>query len=182
MARRLPFPVSDTLTIDGLLTPVWGDFFARLVEENGYVFQRPSCCVTHSANQSIADATWTTLVFDTEDHDIETMHSTTANTDRITIPEAGIYAFGANIAFASDAVGVRFVNFNLNDADPSASQIAMVNITALNGSVTRLSMASTRAFSAADILRCNVYQNSGGALNVVADTTSPFVWCFKVSN
>ena len=56
----------------------------------------PLCIVRSTANQSLANATDTAITFDTEHVDALGMHSTSSNTDRITVVTPGRYLGKAN--------------------------------------------------------------------------------------
>lgn len=51
----------------------------------------PACRVFNNANQSVTDATETTVTFNSERFDTDSMHSTVTNTGRITFNTAGLY-------------------------------------------------------------------------------------------
>lgn len=51
----------------------------------------PSCRVYNSATQSAPDAGGLTVLYNSEYHDPAGMHSTSANTERITITDSGVY-------------------------------------------------------------------------------------------
>jgi len=61
----------------------------------------PSCRVYNSGNIDPATSTWVTLTFDSERFDHHTMHDTSSNTGRITIPSNGdgVYIIGACAKF-----------------------------------------------------------------------------------
>ena len=79
--------------------------------------------------QTITDTTDTVLTADTELYDLDTMHSTSSNTSRITITTAGKYRFGASLYWnENNSTGRRIQRFLVNgstqyrslaaDADP----------------------------------------------------------------
>lgn len=59
----------------------------------------PAVRVYNTTNQTIDNTTVTILTFDSERFDTASMHDTSSNTSRITIPVAGIYRFTATIGF-----------------------------------------------------------------------------------
>lgn len=69
---------------------------ADVWQQDGLFFDPPACRVFHNANQSIASGTETTVLYNTEIYDTDNMHSTAANTSRITINTAGLYLVGFN--------------------------------------------------------------------------------------
>src|SRR4029077_20051578 len=75
----------------------------------------PAARVFHSANQSITTATETTLAFDSERFDTDTIHDTVTNNSRLTCKHAGVYVIGAHVQFDSGAAGgARYVSIMLN--------------------------------------------------------------------
>jgi hypothetical protein len=122
------------------------------------------CSVYKSAAQSIANTTSTTLTFDSEAFDTDAFHSNVTNNSRITIPagKAGKYLVSALIVFATNATGIRGVSLMKNGATianlvqgPSGA----TNSTYSNGS-------AVFDLAVADYLEIQVYQSSGGNLNV----------------
>lgn len=67
------------------------------------------CQVRMSAPQSLTSGSLTTLLFDTEDLDARTWHSTVTNTGRITPTVAGWYEATATGAMASDGDYTRLM-------------------------------------------------------------------------
>src|SRR5262249_39512672 len=74
----------------------------------------PQARVYNSAAISIANNTTTALTFDSERYDNGGLHSASANTDRLTVPITGLYAFGACIQWASNATGIRLFALTVN--------------------------------------------------------------------
>lgn len=58
----------------------------------------------HSADQSLASGSLTTLAFDSEYYDTDTIHDTVTDNSRLTCKTAGVYLVVAHVNFA-DAVG-----------------------------------------------------------------------------
>jgi hypothetical protein len=69
----------------------------------------PSVRCYNSAAQSVANATYAAITFDTNRFDTDTMHSTVTNTSRITFNTAGLYlvAFHVGYTAAADYVSAR---------------------------------------------------------------------------
>jgi hypothetical protein len=177
-----PAPTTDSVVgPQGRLTVSWERWFDRLPT---WITSRPSCHVAHTANQALTTATWTILAFNSEDHDNATMHNTSTNNDRITIPSDGIYAFGVSLLFAGNATGIRWGVLSLNaaTATPTAAEIlAEDNRLSLSTDAAVITASGTRELSASDILRIHAYQSSGGDLSVLSSgIRSPRFWCFKV--
>ncbi len=137
------------------------------------------CRVSNSTNISIPNAnpSWNSLAFDTEQADQGGMHSTLTNTDRITFPEAGFFVFGGCVEFAANAAGIRYAGAHLN----GASFLAVDSRPNTGASIpTVIAISGGYYFSANDYIKLLVYQNSGGALNVLTNTYTPVFWAAKV--
>ncbi|DBA34793.1 TPA_asm: virion structural protein [Caudoviricetes sp. vir520] len=120
------------------------------------------CRVFNSANINIPNAAWTTLTFDSERYDTDSIHSTIANTDRLTCQTAGKYQITGNVIFDSNNVGFRLLAIEYN----GATLIGRSGNMALNATVTPLSLSTLYELSVSDYVTLKVYQTSGGALNV----------------
>lgn len=120
--------------------------------------------VYNSADITLTTGVLTALTFDSERWDDAGFHSTSVNTNRLTIPQAGRYLVGASIVFASNATGIREVYLFLNNTTRIADELRP----AVSGSSTRIVINTVYAFAVGDYLECYAYQDSGGNLNVTA--------------
>lgn len=124
----------------------------------------PSARVYNNAAISVANNTLTALTFNSERHDNASIHDTSSNTSRLTVPQAGVYDVAATIAFAANATGQREVAFKLNGAtfihDDSRMAVTTASATTAVGTSTQYKLAAT------DYVECFAAQVSGGALNV----------------
>ena len=124
------------------------------------------CRVTNSANVSIPNTTVTSLTFNTETYDTDAFHSTSTNTDRITIPagKAGYYLINYNINYAANGSGFRNCGIRINGAT------TIDNVAYIKGfSDDENSLPATTVYylNVADYVTLHTYQNSGGSLNAV---------------
>ena len=125
----------------------------------------PMCLVTRTATQAITNATDTLIAFTagaTFDTEPTPMFSAGLNTT-ITIRTTGVYIVSFQINWASNATGVRYANVRIGGGATSAPA-AEINAGgaanhAINGTIPIL-------LTATNALTLNVYQSSGGALNV----------------
>ena len=126
------------------------------------------CVLTNAGNQSIANGTFQSILFDTESLDTNGFHSTSSNTERITIPAgyAGKYLFTAMGSLVTNATGVRTIYMLVNGAVKTATQAAN---TANN--YAGHSMSFVLNLSVADYVTLQYYQTSGGALNLAGNST-----------
>ncbi len=127
-----------------------------------------TCGAFHNTTQSIANATFTAIVFNSEptNWDTDTIHSTSSNTSRFTLTTAGLYLFNVTASFAANATGRRLIavreggtNFEGNAGlQVTGGAVAIVNASWV---VNVTSTTSYYEFMA--------FQDSGGALNLLAD-------------
>lgn len=126
----------------------------------------PICSVTHSVVQAINNNVYTAQLFDTDLTDTDLMHSTSSNTDRITVVKAGLYMVIPKAHYIANATNQRACKLTLNGVDVAGSVTVANNCgtqgTSILGPTQLLQLAVN------DILRMLVWQNSGGALNTEA--------------
>lgn len=137
----------------------------------------PHCAVRHSVNQSHAtNGAWQALVFDTEDEDTNSMHSTSVNTSRITVPINGIYLVSGGVVFAADADGQRAVAFRKNSSGANNPNVkGRIHETNPGGAdAPVLAVATVIKLAATDYIELVAFQNSGAALTLLASTTEHF--------
>lgn len=123
----------------------------------------------NSGTQSINDSTLTALTFDSEDYDSNNNHSTSTNTSRLTANTAGKYVISGGVAWATNAIGVRFIALRINGSTYIAKQLGLG--TTLSNPT--LSVSAVYSFAAGDYVECVVFQTSGGALST-DNTTARF--------
>jgi hypothetical protein len=126
-------------------------------------FSNPSCRVYNSVSQSIPDSAFTTLNFDTESYDNDTMHDNVTNNERITFSTAGTYKVSANIAFAANATGNRIIKIIRNDGE---IKLYENKATVTTGDSTVFNVSFVATFSAGQYVYIQAYQSSTGALGV----------------
>lgn len=132
--------------------------------------------VYNNANISINNITTTELTFNSERYDTDTIHSTSADTGRLTFPFAGKWVIGLQVRWAINATGVRQITIMKNGTTVLAAQT--VNAVAGGVFTTDMTTITEHTFAATDYVVAKVHQTSGGALNVEfsADFTPEF-WC-----
>lgn len=131
--------------------------------------------VKKTADQTINNTTWTSLTWDSEDFDTadgasSTYHSTSANTDRLTVPSGldGYYQVQVNLIWDTNTTGVRSLRILLN----GSTNIAVARVSAVSGGSYGTGMFSGTLYNlaAGDYVTCEVHQDSGG--NRAVDGTS----------
>lgn len=125
----------------------------------------PSARVYRSSNQSISDSTDTIILLDSERYDTAALHSTVSNTGRLTAPIAGKYLITATLEFASNTSGRREMRLLLNGSTIIAQDIRTGSISGITSPMT---LTTVYALAQNDYVEIQVWQNRGGALNVLS--------------
>jgi len=121
------------------------------------------CALTGASSQSIANSTWTAVAWGTETIDGQGMHSVSNNPELIYPNGAGWYEVNFSLVFAENSTGNRQARLLRSGGSVPGGEYATV---ALNGANTTLSGRCIMYLTAAQNVRVEVYQTSGGALNV----------------
>lgn len=119
--------------------------------------------IKKTANQVLPTSTWTTVDFDLEAVDTLNAYSS-ANPQRITIPEVGEYLIYLNVKFDPNATGVRGVRIKKN----GTNVICKNTFGNLGTMYVDIPLMYNAAFQTGDYLTVEVYQNSGGDLAMPA--------------
>lgn len=137
---------------------------------------------SHSANVSVSNATFTELAMDTTLTEAGgNLHDPSVNSERITIPTGadGAYIVGGAAFFAANATGRRVIRIQKNGTVTVVREDKQAVSTA--GASTGILGSTITYLNAGDYITCQVYQDSGVALNVngLAEY-SPQVWVARV--
>jgi len=144
----------------------------------------PACRVYNSANLSIVNTTVTTVTYDSERWDTDTMHSTSSNTSRITFTTAGLYLVGFHGRLDSGTDYSRaYADIYLN----GATVIARYDRRATTNDVRdpAMEVVTKYKFAAADYVEARVLQTNGAAAArnlVTAANESPEFWAVRVGS
>jgi hypothetical protein len=136
----------------------------------------PQARVFNSAAITLTTAVEATLTFDSERFDNGSLHSTSANTGRLTAPITGLYLIGCHVEIAANAAGARYVAFRVNGAT-----FIGYNVQPGSAAGNALPLQSLYQLAATDYVEVRAFQNSGGNLNVtqVANATPEF-WMVRL--
>lgn len=116
-----------------------------------------------TVTQTLTTATWTSITFTTEDVDAAGGHSTSSNTSRYVIANAGYVTVEFGVTFSgSSTAGQRGMRLAKNGTAIPQGRV-LVN-PAASGS-TELMGAKTVAVAAGDYIELQGYQTSGGNLD-----------------
>ena len=125
-----------------------------------------------SAYQSVAQLTETVLTWNSENYDTDNIHSTSTNTDRLTVPtgKGGKWLVSGMIATGQTSGGYIEIYITINGA------AAAFPIASSGGSFLRQStivLSKIYDLAAGDYIRAVAYQNNnGGNLNVGGSYTT----------
>jgi hypothetical protein len=125
------------------------------------------CGLSQSSGQSISSATQTDLTFDTEAFDTDAYHSTSSNTQRITIPsgKGGYFLVTARISYSSNSTGTRILWLRKNGSEIATSSSQPVS----TGDITTVQINNIMALAVGDFITMNAYQGSGTSLTTATD-------------
>ena len=118
-----------------------------------------------STNQSISSGTFTAVTWDVENYDTDSIHSTSTNTSRFTIPtgKSGYWRFTSQIRWANNSSGGRYLQIAKNGTGLVYTENE-ADTRAFTQSITK-----TLSLTAGDYLELFVLQTSGGSLNIEND-------------
>ncbi len=127
----------------------------------------------HDTNQSISDSTWTTLAFNSERWDTDAIHDNSTNNSRLTCKTAGKYLIIFSAEFQANATGRRLLRVVLN----GSTQIVFITAGLNSSNESQLTLATIYDLSVNDYVEAQVFQDSGGALNInsTAQTSPEFM-------
>lgn len=129
-------------------------------------------CKSTSGTISISNNTITAVTWNSEDFDTDGFHSTSSNTDRITIPSGknGKYLFVAQLKYNENATGARQLRLNKNGTFISHGVVAVNS----GSSSTTVNLSIILDLVATDYITVDAFQGSGGALDLLVDDKVSF--------
>lgn len=136
---------------------------------------KPMCRAFHNTTQAVVTATSTDMIFNSNRFDNASIHSTSVNRERFTIPSgsAGKWLFGGTILWAANGTGLRFADLFLTTAALNVGQQGGPADALFQTNVTCSTIYDP---AAADYFTIRGYQTSGGNLNAVANTNAFAIW------
>jgi len=125
---------------------------------------QPRCIAYHSTTQSIPDSTSTMLNLNNEDVDVGSMHDTSVNNTRITVPTGGdgLYLVFGQTGFAANGTGYREIGIRKNGGTVVVDRYCLPTA----GFTTTEGIVWMGVLAAADYVELFAQQTSGGSLNV----------------
>lgn len=126
------------------------------------------CVAYNNTTQSVNDSTPTVLALNAEDLDVGSMHDTSSNNSRITIPTGadGFYVVMGQATPAADADGYRQLEIYKNGSTILGTSIAVGTST----SFTTIPVVWAGALVATDYVELRFTHTAGAALNIGSAT------------
>lgn len=124
-----------------------------------------------SSTQTITTATATVVLFNAEEYDTNTIHDTSSNTGRFTVPtgKGGKWLFAGNVSWEPNATGQRQCYWKLNGTTVQKGESGLVNLSA--STILQNAPTVVLSLSQGDYVEMIVYQDSGGDLTLSATDT-----------
>lgn len=128
-----------------------------------------ACRVNQACNEATATGVAEVLNFDTEEFDTDTMHDPCTNPERITVPTTGKYIIQAAIEWANQTGGTRRLRLIFGTATIiTESRQGGIG----TGTGNKQAVIAIYSASASNYFTCEVFQDSGSAIDVTAATFS----------
>lgn len=170
-------PSQSTVSAGGTLTAaLWNDDVRDAIN---FFLNPPSGQFRQSAAQSIANNTYTALLFDVEESDNDSGHSTVANTSRYNAVTAGRFQLsGGYSAAASAGGGRRITRWAVNGTAVNGSNAGQTSDA--NVVYNQPARVITQFLNVGDYVELWAFQDSGGALNtsVTAENQPSMTVCW----
>lgn len=156
-------PSEITYTAGTVLTAA--QLNTNLRDSVNFLLAPPACVLLQAVAQSIPNNTPTALTYDTELLDNDGMHSTTANTSRMTAQTGGWFMYGGGVSQAASGTGFRLARWTLNGAVTNGSAHCVAgNANGPNGIPARTMISY---LNAGDYLELQYDQSSGGTVTLL---------------
>jgi hypothetical protein len=152
----MPYTSPATQTAGAVATAAYAN---SLKAATDFLANVPTCRVFHNAAQAVPNNTETLLSFNSERFDNDSMHSTSVNTNRITITTAGVYlvSFTGIMANASD-----YQEAYAMLRGSGGQSIAFANATR-GASAPMFNVSTIYKFAAGNYVEVMVYQKNSAA-------------------
>lgn len=120
--------------------------------------------VKATADQSIANSTYTAITWDSEYYDTNTFHSNVTNTSRFTIPagKAGYYAIIGRLDYAANSTGNRRISVYKNGTLVQGNSF----VAPAGGFEISNAIQTILSLAVGDYVEIYAWQNSGGSLTL----------------
>lgn len=133
------------------------------------------CSLYRASSQVLTNNVNTAVLWDNEEFDTDSFHSTSTNTSRITIPsgKAGKYLFVWNLSYYANATQIRETTLKRNGTTLTYQDFPVSS----NNSETSMAASYIATASVNDYFEMFAYQNSGGDLDLRGSAVRSFFSC-----
>jgi hypothetical protein len=141
----------------------------------------PAVAANINASQSIANNTDQTVTWNTSSVNNDTMWAAGA-ADHLTINSAGVFVLWARIHFAANATGHRAAHIMLNGTSIIANSVAVTALAATGTSADSIftCISAPVRLPLGATVYLSVYQNSGGALNLLTALSGTMLSAIRI--
>jgi hypothetical protein len=128
--------------------------------------------VNNSATQNVANTTDTFPTFNQEVFDTDAFHSTSVDTNRLTVPAGlgGYYLITGYVSFEGNATGYRQAGYRIN----GSTEITPVLYSSNGTATATLNFQHIANLSAGDYVEMRLVQSSGGTLFIYGGASTRF--------
>lgn len=131
---------------------------------------KPTATLFNAVSPSIPNNTLAPVTWDSETDDNWNGHSTSSNTSRYTAQVAGLYSLSGTFSVVGNTTGYRLAVWYLNGTEINGTRNYVPNPgTTINCTVPLVGFNVRLAVG--DYVEMAVFQNSGGALNLVLNAS-----------
>lgn len=141
--------------------------------------------VTNAGNTSVSNNTETAILYDTESYDNGGFHSTSSNTNRLTVPSGagGVYAYGCQVYWTGWTASTQHsVRIKANGSSLMGFNADFTPSSGAGGTLFAETATGMGTFAAGDYIECTVLQTGGSTETVTgAADFSPIFWMTQIS-
>lgn len=144
-------------------------FNIRIRDPINFLLNKPLTVLRKSASQSVADKTWTSVTWTTEDIDSDTAHDVLSNVHRVTANTEGWYLIQATVGYQQGfSTAFRKIHIRKNGLD---TEIYSEHTTHISGTAYQhhQTTAAYIYLKVNDWVECRVWQDSGSTINLMND-------------
>ena len=139
-----------------------------------YSSGRDQALVKAASNKSISTSTTTAVTFGTSVK-MPTGYAQASSNTTVTVPQDGLYVVEFQIRWANNGTGVRSQNLVVNGSNTYDGHTLQYNRQAMTSTTSEyMSQCTVLELNTSDAVGVDVFQNSGGSLNV--ESGSSHTW------
>lgn len=125
----------------------------------------------NNANQTLSNNSWTVVPFNNEEWDTDSMHESVTHPSRLTVSTTGFYLLDVTAWFTANAAGYRYIQVVKNGVAVNSSPLLYEGRSPSAAGTSIIAASGMCQLTAADYIELYAYQNSGGNLDLVVNST-----------